>query len=155
MSTKSSRFKTKKSDEKKRGNIHAAKTLNQLRMQDLRSLGKAKHSVFILIDGKKYEVIESEQQQFFDALVDTADLLSAQKGSNILSTQEVADLLNVSRPYVVKLVDTNEIPSFKVGNQRRVRELDALEYRKKMRNKQSRALDELTVETEKLGLEFK
>ena len=155
MSIKTRQSKTKKSSEKKRENIHAAETLNQLRMQDLRSLGKAKHSVFILIDGKKYEIIKSEQQQFLDALVDTADLLSAQKGSNILSTQEVADLLNVSRPYVVKLVDNNEIPSFKVGNQRRVRELDVLEYRKKMRNQQSRALDELAKETEKLGIKFK
>jgi excisionase family DNA binding protein len=72
-----------------------------------------------------------------------------------MTTQGVADLLNVSRPFVVKLIDDGKLNSFKVGNHRRVREVDALEYRKEMRSEQKHALDELAEETQSLGIKFK
>lgn len=49
-----------------------------------------------------------------------------------LSSQEAADMLNVSRPYLIdKLLKSGEIPHTKVGNRHRIRLQDVAEYKKK------------------------
>lgn len=69
-----------------------------------------------------------------------------------ISTQEAADLLNVSRTYLVKLVDENEIPSRKVGAQRRLMLTDVLAYKQEMYAKQLKGMQELVELSEELGL---
>ena len=68
-----------------------------------------------------------------------------------LSTQQAADLLNVSRPYLVKLVDEGAIPSRKVGVQRRLHLHDVIAYKKEMYAKQLESMAELTKLSEELG----
>jgi len=69
-----------------------------------------------------------------------------------LSTQQAADILNVSRPYLVKLVDEGAIPSRKVGVQRRLLLDDVIAYKKAMYAKQVKAMAELTALSQELGL---
>lgn len=69
-----------------------------------------------------------------------------------LTTQEVADYLNVSRPYVVKLIEDEKLPARKVGTRRRVAFEDLLRYDEQQRARQRAALDELARIDQELGL---
>ena len=69
-----------------------------------------------------------------------------------LTTQGAADLLGVSRPFVVKLVDGGELPGRLVGTHRRLRRADVLAYREQMRATTAEALQELADDAQALGL---
>jgi excisionase family DNA binding protein len=67
-----------------------------------------------------------------------------------LTTKEAADLLNVSRPFLVSLLNDKQIPFHKVGSHRRIRACDVLEFRDR------RDADRRTIlhDLQRLGQEF-
>jgi len=69
-----------------------------------------------------------------------------------LSTQQAAELIGVSRPYFVKLLERGHIPFRKVGEQRRVRYQDVLRYIEEYQQHALAAIAEMTAETDALGL---
>ncbi len=69
-----------------------------------------------------------------------------------LSTQQAANLLNVSRPYLIKLLESGEIPYFKVGKHRRILAQDLYQHKAGIDASRSQSLDELTALSEELDL---
>ncbi|MGK7925325.1 MAG: helix-turn-helix domain-containing protein [Spirulina sp.] len=65
-----------------------------------------------------------------------------------LTTQQAADLLNVSRPHLIKLLESQQIPFHKVGRHRRVRCEDIMNYKQDIDTKRSKVLDELVAQAQ-------
>ncbi len=69
-----------------------------------------------------------------------------------MTTQAAADMLGVSRPFLVKLLEEGHLPYTKLRRHRRLKLEDVLAYKKKMLIDRRKKLDELIEESEKTGL---
>jgi len=71
-----------------------------------------------------------------------------------LTTQQAADLLNVSRPFLIGLLEEGKIPFRKVGTHRRVLFKDLMDYKKKSDERCHQAFNELAALDEEMGLDY-
>jgi excisionase family DNA binding protein len=69
-----------------------------------------------------------------------------------LTTQQAADMLNVSRPYLIGLLEAGAIAYTKVGRHRRIAFRDLADYKRHADQRQRQAADELTALGQELGL---
>lgn len=69
-----------------------------------------------------------------------------------LTSQQAADLLNVSRPYIIKLLEEGTIPFVKTGTHRRVQLGDLLRYKQERDAQRREALAALTRLSQEMGL---
>jgi excisionase family DNA binding protein len=71
-----------------------------------------------------------------------------------LTTQEAANLLNVSRPFLNKMLERGEIQFHKVGTHRRIKFSDLENYRQKRERERSAAMQALADQAEDLGMGY-
>lgn len=69
-----------------------------------------------------------------------------------LTTRQAADILNVSRPHLVKLLESGDIPFHRVGRHRRIRREDVMIYKQNLRHEREAILDKMAAEAQQMGL---
>lgn len=69
-----------------------------------------------------------------------------------LTTQEAADLINVSRPTLIQMLNQGLIPYRKVGTHRRIPFVKAIEYKRQLESQRREALAELVAYDQEIGL---
>jgi excisionase family DNA binding protein len=118
----------------------------------------------VLQERKRPALVSSsgEQIEFPDALFDwmvhAVDQMSVGKSAalipehDLLTTQAAANVLGVSRPHLVKMLEAGEIPFEKVGTHRRIRFGDVMSYARSRSERRRAALSEWTAEVEAAGL---
>ena len=101
-------YRTKR---KIRVNLHFKETNTSAQLPD-RAIPIIEEMLKLIAEGKAFTIIPSD---------------------SALSSQEAADLLQVSRPHVVHLMEEGEIPYFKVGSHRRVLQEDLVAYQRELK----------------------
>ena len=101
-------------------------------------------------------LLEDERQEQLVLAPDLSRLLvqllgHLQKGDGVtfvpiskqLTTQQAADILNVSRPFLIKLLEAGKIPFDKVGRHRRIRAGDLFDYKRTRHDERAKAMADL------------
>jgi len=105
-------------------------------------------------DGERIEL----PKEIHTLLVSIVETLKAGNGVSViplhaeLTTVEAADLLNVSRPFLIKQLDRGAIAHHMVGTHRRLNLVDVLAYRDQIDATAADALDAMAAEAEELGV---
>jgi excisionase family DNA binding protein len=117
-------------------------------------LGRAARPALVAADGTRIDL----PAELFDVLLVVVDALSQGLAISItaqhtvLTTSEAAELLGVSRPTLVRLLESGEIPYEQPGRHRRVRLDDLLAYREKSRHARTAGLDDMVRRSEEDGI---
>jgi excisionase family DNA binding protein len=120
----------------------------------LEPLGRGQSARLVGPDGDEIELPEG----IHELLVSIVENLKAGNGVTVipmhaeLTTVEAAELLNVSRPFLIKQLEAGALPFHMVGTHRRLRLADVLAYRDRMDEQAEEALAAMTAEAEDLGL---
>lgn len=105
-------------------------------------------------NGEEISISQSEYKLILEVLraIKSDQIIHIIPQNSKFNTQQAADFLNVSHPYLLKLLEQGEIPYVSVGAQRRVRFDDLNEYKQKRDQNRSQMLQKLIEMTEEAGL---
>ncbi|MYA89660.1 MAG: helix-turn-helix domain-containing protein [Boseongicola sp. SB0662_bin_57] len=93
-------------------------------------------------------------------LMDILEAMAAGQGVTIipenaeLTTVQAADVLNVSRPFLIKLLDEQKIPHRKVGKHRRIRMEDVMAYKASIDAERESVLDQLAADAQEQDMGY-
>ena len=120
-------------------------------------IGKGDGAKILVIDGKEeitLPIAALSMLRDILAYMAEGESIALVPQDAVLTTQQAADFLNVSRPYFVKLLDNDKLPYRMVGTHRRVLFSDLMDYKKQSMIDRRNAVDALTAEAEELEMEF-
>lgn len=110
--------------------------------------------VIVTGDGTQHEIPD----ELAEVLVTVATALASGQGVTIvprhqlLTTQEAADMLNISRPTLIKILNEGEIPYEYRGSHRRIRLQNVVDYQETLRTRRAEALDRMQAQSQADGL---
>lgn len=112
--------------------------------------------VTVTVDGLEVSIPSAVLQILTDVLAELANgnAVTVVPHHAELTTQQAADLLNVSRPHLVQQLEAGELPFHKVGTHRRIRMTDLMEYKRRTQESRRSALQELADQAQELGLGY-
>lgn len=129
--------------------------------QSLKSLRKSpfpKGSVYLTVSKDSSPVsIPSDAVSYLEQILEhmaKGQQVEIVSGSKALTTQQAADYLNVSRPHVVKLMETGILPFTKVGKHRRIEFKDVQSYHSAQQKKARKALEKLAQQAQELDMGY-
>ena len=112
-------------------------------------------------------VIDADQEQAIELpsgavslLMEILQAMAAGRGITIipenaeLTTVQAAEILNVSRPFLIKLLESGELPYRKVGTHRRIRMEDVMDYKEAIDQEREEVLTQLVEEAQSLDLGY-
>lgn len=113
-------------------------------------------TVSMTVEGRKVEVPALAYQMFLRLLTEMAagNAVTLIPYHSELTTQQAADILNVSRPYVIKLLNQEKIPYRKVNRHRRIRFDDLMEFKRIQAAQREADMLELMAEGQSLGIGY-
>lgn len=130
-----------------------------LARESSRALGPlAQHSLRVQIQGRAepVEIPAPAVRMLVDLLVEMAagNAVTLIPVHAELTTQQAAEILGVSRPFVVSQLEAGNLKFHKVGTHRRIHFLDVMAYKQRMTSERKKALDELTELAQALDAEY-
>jgi len=135
--------------------IQPPKNESELReIKNLKAICSSDNIKILLSNGNQIE-IPYEILSMLKTIVETLNnggSLTIIPTNKELTTQQAANILNVSRPYFIKLLENREIPFTKVGKHRRIFMQDLIEYKNKRNKMKEEGLDKLAELSQDLEL---
>ena len=109
---------------------------------------------FLSYKGHKFPLSEAEYQTIQEVLKlkREGNSFTIVPHEKYITTHEAADLLNVSRPYLIKLLDQEEIPYTQVRNRRKILAKDVFYYLQKRDSNRRKILREFSLGIKEDGL---
>lgn len=129
--------------------------------QTLKSLKKSrfsKDSVYLTVSKDSSPIsIPSDAVSYLEQILElmaNGQQVQILLGSQSFTTQQAADYMNVSRPYVVKLMENGVLPFTKVGKHRRIKFKDLQTYHTDQQNKARKTLEKLAKQAQELDMGY-
>jgi excisionase family DNA binding protein len=136
----------------------ARSSINQLRETSQKMNKEENNFIYIAIEDKSnfLKVPTKAMNLFLEIMEKMAEGRSVTliPSDSQVSTQQAADMLNVSRPHLVKLLEEGKIPYRKIGSHRRIDLKDLLDYEEKQKKNRKDQLDFLSRQAQKLNLGY-
>ena len=131
---------------------------SHLLAQSLQTAGTSHHIKIVAQDGSEQDVVIPALA--INLLVEILSQISQGNSVSImpvqaeLTTQEAANLLNISRPHLITLIDRGDLPCRKVGKHRRILSTDLVIYKQQKDRLRAAALDELAALSQELDMGY-
>lgn len=120
----------------------------------LSKISNLDHFVMIKSDGQEIEIPSIISKVLYEiiSIMSKGGAMTIIPMEKELTTQQAADILNVSRPFLIKLLENGKIPFHKVGTHRKIYMKDLMDYKENFNINRSNKISEMITLSQEYGL---